>query len=196
LFDRSAQNRLTRVLKRINVVDGTVVDRGHRPILISRRGHDLVGFEWNAGHSFDSVFRVPYSVVLNAGRTSGSMNVAGFNAASGVVAPLGASHFTIGLAVSVVSDYAYNVLDGQYEAVDGVHAGLVSIGQSGYLSVSDAAVPMQEVVVDILDSAGLVPVLGGSSSVVCTVVLAFYQKVNDRYYLFDQGHGAKVVRVV
>lgn len=61
IADSKFTGRLTSVMKKINLEDGTEA-RGYRKVEISTQRNYLLGFEFNKGISLNTVFNAPYDV--------------------------------------------------------------------------------------------------------------------------------------
>lgn len=184
--DSRLAGRLTKIMKKINLLDTTGV-RGKRSILLSQHRDQLTGVNFNRGANFDSVFYAPIEMTNSVDRDSSTLDIPNFNQMNLVNAPSGATHFRIVNAIAVVSDFAFNSTSGVYEPVNAELNELSNVIYSGYISLSDSSA-----------SANLTATLPGSPtltndvSVVNAIGIEFYQQVGTEYYLFTQGNAMKI----
>lgn len=105
--DRKLTGRLTAIMKRINLEDGSEA-RGRRAVELTNAPHHLIGLNFNESISFNSVFRAAYSVIPAASRNSALLNIPAFVPGNLVRFPTGATHFRLVQALAAVSNLVYN----------------------------------------------------------------------------------------
>lgn len=187
--DSQVTGRLTAVMKKINLEDGSEA-RGQRAILISAAPQYLDDFEFNKYTSFNGAFNAPYSISVTPERDSSTLDIPAFNPLDRMYIPAGATHFKVVSAITVLSDFEYNSVTGVYEPKEEAVNGLVDIQDSDYQSVN-ALTPAISVVNTLAGS----PTLSTDVSVVQVLAIEFYQEVNGNYYQFAQGNAMKVVQI-
>lgn len=186
MSDSKVTGRITSVMKKINLEDGTEA-RGYRKIEISTQRQYLIGFEFNKKLSISGVFNAPYDVEHNADRNEADFIVAGFNPAELISSPAGATHFRLINGLAVVSDFSFNATTGNYEPDDAVNNELNVITYSDYI-------PLNTAYAGGSISAELpgAPTLGNSVTVVQCIGIEFFQEVNGNYYPFSSGNCLKI----
>src|SRR5690554_727234 len=132
MADSQVTGRLTSVMKKINLEDGTEA-RGYRKVEISTQRNYLLDFEFDKKLSLSGVFNAPYDVTHTTGRDSADFTVAPFNPADLISAPSGATHFRLINALAVVADFVYNATTGTYEPDDMANNELDIVEYSAYI---------------------------------------------------------------
>ncbi len=189
MSDSQLTGRLTGIMKKINLEDGTEA-RGYRAILISQQRSYLNGLQFNKNINFDSIMSAPFTLTHIAGRTEATATIPAFNPASFLSAPAGATHFRLIQALAVVSDFAYVDSTGTYEPIDADNNELVEISYSAYLPLD--AVTANTVITSTLPGT---PTLTADVSVIQCLGIEFFQKVGTNYYLFNSGNSLKVQEI-
>ena len=186
MSDTQATGRLTSIMKKINLEDGTEA-RGYRKIEISTQRNYLIGFEFDKNLSINGIFNAPFSVSHTPSRENGNFDIAPFNPMNLINAPSGATHFRLIHAMSVVSDFAYNSTTGSYEAVNPTQNELSDVQYSGYepLNILYAGGS----IVCILPN-GVIP--AADVTVIQSIGIEFYQEVSGNFYLFASGNCLKI----
>ena len=186
MADSQVTGRLTSIMKKINLEDGTEA-RGYRKVEISTQRTYLYGFEFDKKLSLNGVFNAPYDVTHTPARTSGDLVVAAFNPADLIAAPAGATHFRLINALAVVADFVYNATTGSYEPADNVNNELSNIAYSAYI-------PLNTTYAGSTVTATLpgTPTLGADVTVLQCVGIEFFQEVNSNYYAFASGNCLKI----
>lgn len=187
--DRTVTGRLTNIMKKINLEDGTEA-RGYRAILISQQRQYLQGFQFDQSINFDSIFTAPFTATHLAARNEATINVSAFNPVDYITAPPGATHFRLIQALAVVSDFAYNSNTKTYESIDVDNNEKNIVAYSPYLPV-DTAASAQTLTATLAGS----PTLTADVSVLQCLGIEFFQQVNSNYYLFNSGNCMKVVDI-
>jgi hypothetical protein len=194
LWDNRVVGRLASILKKVNLEDGSEA-RGYRAIQLSKAPRQLIGFEFNKMNSFEEVFKANQDVIVNAARNSATLTTDIINTLTQVFKPLGATHFRVGLSIQSVSDYAWDYQAGKYMPVAPTLDGLSTIGWSDYLPITEPQVPGVSFSLDLPQVAGAAPTMTADTSLVASVSFSLYQKVNGKYYIFEQGQAMKVTKV-
>ncbi len=191
MSDSQLTGRLTGIMKKINLEDQTEA-RGYRAILISTQGRYLQGLHFNKNVSFDGSFLPLVSLTNSNDAVSSTMEIAPFNPMNSVIAPSGATHFRLINALSVISDFAYNATTGIYEAIEPSLNELSNVAYSDYLDLKT------EITAPTLIESALpgAPQLTGSTTVLNSVGIEFYQQAGSGYYLLNAGHALKIQNVV
>lgn len=186
MADSKVTGRLTSVMKKINLEDGTEA-RGYRKVEISTQRTYLVGFEFDKKISLNTVFNAPYDVTHTAGRESADFVIAGFNPADLVTAPSGATHFRLINALAVVADFSYNAITGIYEPDDVTNNELNIVEYSAYIPL-DAAYSGSTLTATLPGT----PTLGTNVTVIQCIGIEFFQEVNGSYYAFSSGNCLRI----
>lgn len=187
--DPQVTGRLTSIMKKINLEDGTEA-RGYRKVEISTQRKYLEGFEFDKNVSISGVFNAPYDVNHEPERNSADFIVAEFLPVDLISAPAGSTHFRLIHALAVVSDFVYNPTTGSYDPEDMVNNELSVVAYSPYL-------PLNENYAGGTITAELAgaPVLDDKVSVVQCIGIEFFQQVNGNYYPFASGNCLKIEEV-
>ena len=186
MADSQVTGRLTSIMKKINLEDGTEA-RGYRAIEIHTQRNYLTGFEFDKNISLNGIFNAPYSLTHTNTRESGELVVPSFNPANLVNAPSGSTHFRLILALSVISDFEYNAITNSYEPTSPSLNEINDVQYSGYLDLS-AVIPNTTVTATL--PGGAMPT--ADTSVLQCIGIEFYQKVGSNYYLFSSGNCLKI----
>lgn len=187
--DPQVTGRLTSIMKKINLEDGTEA-RGYRKVEVSTQRKYLEGFEFNKNLSISGIFNAPYDVTHTAGRDSSDFVVAPFNPSDLISAPSGSTHFRLINALAVLADFSYNPTTGSYEPDDLVNNESTIIEYSAYIPLSTAYAGST-----ITAQLPGTPTLGANVSVVQCIGIEFFQEVNGNYYPFSSGNCLKVEEV-
>jgi hypothetical protein len=173
-------------MKKINIEDGSEA-RGQRAVLISQQPQYLKGLDFNRNISFNGIFNAPFTLTPTASRIESTLSIAAFNPLNYLNIPSGATHFRIINAVSVVADFIYNSVTGNYEPSDSVLNQMSNVAYSDYSPV-DVATSLIEVTATLPGA----PTLNTDVSVIGSIGIEFYQKVGNNYYLFNAGNALKI----
>ncbi len=187
--DTQVTGRLTSIMKKINLEDGTEA-RGYRKVEVSTQRKYLEGFEFNKNLSISGIFNAPYDVTHTAGRDSADFTVAAFNPGDLISAPSGSTHFRLINALAVLADFSYNPTTGTYEPDDMENNELTVIEYSPYI-------PLNATYAGDSFTATLpgTPTLGTNVSVIQCIGIEFFQEVNSVYYPFASGNCLKIEEV-
>lgn len=188
--DSQLTGRLTAIMKKINLEDGTE-KRGYRAILISLQRQYLKGLSFNKNVSLDGIFLAPFSLSNTVGRDAGTLTVPAFNPANLINAPAGATHFRLIQALACVSDFAFNATTKTYEPIDAANNELANVAYSSYLDLSTAIATSTALTATLPGS----PTLTADASVLQCIGIEFYQKVGVNYYLFNSGNCLKIQEI-
>lgn len=190
MSDPQFTGRLTGVIKKINLEDQSEA-RGYRAILISSAPQYLIGLNFNKNRSFETVFLPKFETSVNADRTTATLTAETFDPLKMVKAPAGATHFRLVNSISVISDYAYNVVTNVYEPIETALNELSTITYSDYIELKSGEIPSLEVVSALPGT----PTMTASANLLSCVGIEFYQKVGDNYFIFSEGNSMKVKNV-
>ena len=182
MTDPQCTGRLTSLMKKINLEDGTEA-RGVRKIEISTQRTYLYGFGFDKNISFSSVVYVPYSLTSSVDRLTSTLTTLAVNPTNSINAPIGATHFRFINAIGVVSDFAYNDATGTYEPTN---PDLNELSSSIYGAYS----PLNAAYAGETLACSLPPatVMTADISVVNCIGIEFYQEVKGKYYKFSSGN--------
>lgn len=189
MYSRRLTGRLTAIMKKINLEDGSEA-RGQRAILITQVPQHLEGLDFDPSLSLSSVLRASYEVVPLVPRIGSTLTVPSFHPQNFLKVPSGATHFRLINAVAAVSDYAFNVESGGYEAKVPEEDGVMGIAQTDYIPVG-AVTP--EIVMESKLQNDLEP--AADVSILNAVGIEFFQKAGSEYYLFASGNALRLVDV-
>ena len=187
--DPQVTGRLTSIMKKINLEDGTEA-RGYRKVEISTQRKYLEGFEFDKKISISGVFNAPYDVTHTPERTSADLIVAPFEPTELISPPAGATHFRMINALAVLADFSYNPTTGSYDADDSVNNELSVIAYSDYIPLK-GAYPGATITAEFAGA----PALGDNVSVVQCIGIEFSQKAGEQYYAFNSGNCLKIEEV-
>ena len=189
MSDSQLTGRLTAIMKKINIEDGSEA-RGQRAVLISQQPQYLKGLDFNRNISFNGIFNAPFTLTPAVSRIESTLSVPEFNPLNYLNVPSGASHFRIINAVSVVADFIYNAVTGNYEPSDSTLNQMSNVAYSDYTPI-DAVTTLIEVTATLPGA----PTLNTDVSVLGSIGIEFYQKVGNNYYLFNAGNALKIENI-
>lgn len=182
MTDPQVTGRLTSLMKKINLEDGTEA-RGVRKIEISTQRTYLYGFGFDKNIAFSSVSYVPYALTSSVDRLTSTLTTLAVNPSNSINAPIGATHFRFINAIGVVSDFAYNDATGTYEPSN-PDLNELSSSIYGAYSPLDAAYAGEALACSLPPAT----VMTADISVVNCIGIEFYQEVNGNYYKFSSGN--------
>jgi hypothetical protein len=182
MTDPQCTGRLTSIMKKINLEDGTEA-RGVRKVEISTQRTYLYGFGFDKNVSFPSIVYVPYSLTSSVDRLTSTLTTLAVNPTNAINAPAGATHFRFINAIGVVSDFAFNDATGTYEPTNPDLNELSSSTYGAYTPLNTAYAG--EV---IAASLPVGTVMTADISVINCIGIEFYQEVNGNYYKFSSGN--------
>ena len=186
MSDSQLTGRLTAIMKKINIEDGSEA-RGQRAVLISQQPQYLKGLDFNRNISFNGIFNAPFTLTPAVSRIESTLSVPAFNPLNYLNVPSGASHFRMINTVSVVADFIYNPVTGNYEPADATLNQMSNVAYSDYTPI-DAVTTLIEVTATLPGA----PTLNTDVSVLGSIGIEFYQKVGNNYYLFNAGNALKI----
>jgi hypothetical protein len=182
MADPQCTGRLTAIMKRINLEDGTEA-RGVRKVEISTQRTYLYGFGFDKNISFASVSYVPYSLTFTPDRLTGTLTTMAVNPTNSINAPIGATHFRFINAIGVVSDFAFNETTGTYEPTNAEINELSNTTYGAYMPLNTAYAG------ETLDvSLPVGTVMTADVSALHCIGIEFFQEVNGNYYKFASGN--------
>lgn len=175
--DRNITGRLTGVMRDI-VSLGTGL-RGERKLEIMPNKFLIEGFEYNKTLSFESVFYAPFATPsIDVNRSKVTWTVPDFNTSDYVRAPEGATHFKLVLAITALSDFAYDAATNSYIAVNPDESELNATTYSAEVPIGGLVGSDTVLEADL----GLVAPLPATAGNVVSLGIVFYQEVNSLYY--------------
>ena len=187
--DPQVTGRLTSIMKKINLEDGTEA-RGYRKVEVSTQRKYLEGFEFNKNLSISGIFNAPYDVNHDVSRNTADFIIAEFNPVDLISAPSGSTHFRLLNALAVLSDFTYNPTTGTYEPEDMVNNELTNVEYSTYIPLDTPYAGST-----LTSALPGTPTLGANVSVVQCIGIEFFQEVNGQYYPFASGNCLKIEEV-
>ena len=174
-----------KIIERVNGI------RGERSVEILPNKDLLVGFNLNQEVLFDSIFQAQFSVVVNASRNEATIIIPDFDTTRLVNAAVGATHFRLISAITVVPKLVYDALAKQYFRADDMGGVLRADAFSDYISLDGMA--GSEIVLNTLLPGS--PMISGDSGLVCCIGIEFYQEVGGVKYILQSANGMKIVDV-
>jgi len=186
---RNLVGKITQVMKQINSKgEGT---RGKRPFTIVANKYSLVGLEFNA-NNFDSLFLAPYSLEANAEKNMVTMNIPIFTTADFIHAPNGATHFKIALAISVLSDYAY---DDELLKYEPVNADVNTLNSNAWTDeIAFGGNTANEITLQCILPGN--PTLDETSALLVGIGIEFLQKIGADFYSLKSDNAFKIKDVL
>ena len=189
MADSQVTGRLTSIMKKINLEDGTEA-RGYRKIEITSQRQYLEGFNFDKNLSFDSVVNIDFDTTHVTARNEGDLILPAFNPMDSLAIPSGATHCRFIHALSVISDFQYNITTDSYEPMDSALNELSKVEYSTYIPLD--ALYSGTTINTALNGA---PVLTANVSVLQSVGIEFAQKVGTDYYTFSSGNCLQIVEI-
>jgi hypothetical protein len=182
MTDPQATGRLTSIMKKINLEDGTEA-RGVRKVEISTQRTYLYNFGFDKNISFASVVYVPYAATHTVDRLAANLTTVAVNPTNALNAPAGATHFRFINAIGVISDFVYNDTTKTYEPSN---TALNEMSNTTYGAYSPLNAPYAGEALDVSLPAGTV--MTADVSVLHCLGIEFFQEVNGNYYKFSSGN--------
>ncbi len=189
MADSQVTGRLTSIMKKINLEDGTEA-RGYRKIEITSQRQYLEGFNFDKNLSFNSVVNIDFDTTHVTARNEGDLILPAFNPMDSLAIPSGATHCRFIHALSVISDFQYNITTDSYEPMDSALNELSKVEYSSYIPLD--ALYSGTTINTALNGA---PVLTANVSVLQSVGIEFAQKVGTDYYTFSSGNCLQIVEI-
>jgi hypothetical protein len=182
MTDPQCTGRLTSIMKKINLEDGTEA-RGVRKIEISSQRTYLYGFGFDRNVSFPSIVYVPYSLTSSVDRLTSTLTTLAVNPTNSINAPIGATHFRFINAIGVISDFVYNDTTKTYEPSNAALNELSNTTFGAYNALGTAYAGEN---LDVSLPVGTV--MTADVSVLHCLGIEFFQEVNGNYYKFSSGN--------
>lgn len=186
MADSQVTGRLTSIMKKINLEDGTEA-RGYRKIEITTQRKYLANFDFNKDVSFNSIFNALYTVKHTMARDSADLVLPAFNPANYVSAPSGATDCRFVSAITIISDFQYNTANGLYEPIEASLNEMNKIEYSSYIPLNTS---FAGVTITAAFPTGTTPTK--DVSVLQCIGIEFYQKVGTSYYLLSSSNCLKI----
>ncbi len=187
--DSRVTSRITRVFR--EMLKGGPGLRGQRTIEVINQKSKLVGLNLHASDTFSSVCSLPINLTVNVDRNTVTMNIPVFSADDYVIAPGGATHFKIVLAIAAVSDWEYDPAEQKYLPVSPDINGLGAVGSTAEIGVLDTTPS----VINLMASLPNSPLLGLTEGLVALVGIEFFQEINGQLYIFNEANAMHVEMV-
>lgn len=182
MTDPQHVGRLTAIMKKINLEDGTEA-RGERKVEVSTQRSYLHGFGFDKNVSFNSVSFVPYNLTNSVDRLTGTLETLAANPTNSINAPAGATHFRYINAVGVISDFTFNSDTKSYEPTN---SELNELSNATYGAYNSLSTPYAGETLNVSLPAGIV--MTSDVSVLHCIGIEFFQEVNGNYYRFSSGN--------
>jgi hypothetical protein len=182
MTDPQATGRLTSIMKKINLEDGTEA-RGVRKVEISTQRIYLYNFGFDKNVSFASIVYVPYATTNTPDRLTANLTTVAVNPTDYLNAPAGATHFRFINAIGVVSDFIYNDATKTYEPSNGALNELSNTTYGAYMPLNTAYAGEN---LDVSLPVGTT--MTADVSVLHCLGIEFFQEVNGNYYKFSSGN--------
>lgn len=185
--DTYVSGRVTGKMR--SIVNNGAGVRGERNVNVVDNTETFVGFNFNNGKPFDSLFNAPsVAPEISATRDKVTWSVADFNTDTYVRKPEGATHFKLALAAGYVSNYEWVPELHSYEPVEPKPNGVGNVVYSAAIALGGMVGSATDLTIDLSD---YVPILVTTALFAGTAIV-FYQMVNGELYELAQGHSMKI----
>ena len=181
MTDPQCTGRLTSIMKKINLEDGTEA-RGVRKVEISSQRIYLYNFGFDKNVSFASIVYIPYATTHDIDRLKANLTTVAVNPTDYLNAPAGATHFRFINAIGVVSDFIYNDATKTYEPSNGALNELSNTTYGAYMPLNTAYAGEN---LDVSLPVGTV--MTADVSVLHCIGIEFFQEVNAVQYPLNNG---------
>ena len=185
MFDSRVSARITGKIRR--AMRSAPGARGQRSVEVVPSWSELRAFQFNGNQTLGAVLGLNPSISTSVGRDSMDWTVPAFDPDLIVIPPVGASHFRLVGALSVVSDFVYNATDLRYEASDPILHGIGSTVRSAEIPLIGAYAGQ---VLTVSLPPGVNP--GAGVGVAGCIGIEFLQLINGTYYLFAEGNALQL----
>jgi hypothetical protein len=190
MADPQLTGRLTAIMKRINLEDGSEA-RGRRAVLITEAPQHLYGLDFNRNISFNTIYRGEYLTEAAVERNQAVLTIPSFNPANLVRSPNGTTHFRFVHALAGVSNLGFNEETGVFEPLEPAMNETAAIAYSNYLPVSAVTESLK------LEAAfPNAPTVNGDVAVIQCIGIEFYQQVSGLFYRLSAGNCMKIETVM
>jgi hypothetical protein len=188
--DSKLSSRVTGLMRRI--MNNGAGLRGQRELNLVDNTEPFIGFNFNAGQPFDSLFNAPATgPTINAARDTVTWSIPDFNTATYVRKPEGATHFKLALAAGYVSNYEWVAPLNAYEPVEDSPNGVGSVAYSDAIALGAMVGAVTDLSLDLTAYAPI-PV---TTALYAGTAIVFFQMVNGDLYELAQGHCMKIAAV-
>lgn len=163
---------------------------GRRPLIPSKFGHEVEGFEFNPSFPFGTTFFPKYFVHPGQGRGHIILHFPGFIPEKSIAFPEKATHFKLTAKLVSISDYYYEDEDSAYRACNSDHHGLTDSFESNMFPA--LKIPIQPITAQL----SIVPPKGLPERVGVFLLMGvkFYKYENSRYTFVKNGSSCKVLK--
>lgn len=185
---RNMTGRLTRIMKEINKKGSGI--RGKRAFDFVTNRSNLIDFEFNSVHNFDSLFLAPYSVSVNQDKNQAQIVIPSFDSSDYINAPQGATHCRLVCAISVLSNYGFDDELGKYVPINPNMNKLNANASSADLEIGNMIGEIQ-----IQCNLPNNPQLDDTSALVVCVGIEFMQQIDGRLYSLKSDCAMKIREV-
>lgn len=183
---KNASARITKIMHDINKKSGGT--RGERPFLFVPNKNNLIGFEFNLETPFDSLFLAPYALTANQEKNQVQLQIPSFSATNYIVAPQGATHFKLVLAITVLSDYIYNNQIKKYEPQNPNLDKLNNVIYSDILPVNQNTPAAIQLNSNLPNN----PQLDATSALIACIGIEFFQQSDGVMYSLKTNRALKI----
>ncbi len=187
--DDGVTGRLTAVFRQMT--NGASGIRGKRPIEIVPQKAGLIGIDLDAGAQLSTAFVADYLVSVNVGRNEVTVDVPIFSIDDLVTAPEGASHWRLVLAITVLSDHAYDEVKKKYLPVEPGLNGKNAKAESGLIPIEGVMTAPLQLVATLPNS----PAMTANCGLIACLGIEFSQEVASLPYVFAQSNAMCIVDV-
>jgi len=163
---------VTRQVKKVQLQDTTSL-RGQRQILYTAMESFLLNLQFNRKSNLFSSFVGQYTLVLNGGRNSVVFTSLSANNVA-QIAPIGATHFKISVAIFSIADVVWNPLTSEFElSTSAVAPSQSKLADSDWIDVTDTGT----MVAPITAAFDGTPVMTTNETVFVAISIEFAQAV-------------------
>lgn len=163
---------------------------GQRPLIPSKFGHQVEGFEFNPDFPFSNTFYPKYFVHPGQGRGHIILHFPGFIPEKSIAFPEEASHFKLTAKLVCISDYYFDDEDNSYRPCNPDQHGLTDSFESSMFPA--LKIPIQPITaqLSIEGPKGLPEKVG----VFLLMGVKFYKYENSRFTFVKQGSSCKILK--
>ncbi len=166
-------------------------ETGKRPILLSKHGESLSGFEFNSKRPFSEGFDVKYFVRQGSHRGHVLLNFPAFVPLNAFKVPEGATNFKVNAQLTVISDYYFDKEQEAYIGHNKDYNGMSGYFESPMLPV--LKIPTQSITTHLSANNGKpVPEKTG---LVLLMSLRFFRYQDFQFYQMDDESSMQITKV-
>ncbi len=173
-----------------NLAKNTDGPTGTRPLIPSKFGHQVEGFEFNPDSPFGNTFYPKYFVHPGQGRGHVILHFPGFIPVKSIAFPEEASHFKLTAKLVCISDFYFDSEDGSYRPSNPDHHGVTDSFESTMFPA--LKIPIQPITAQ-LSITGSKP-LPEKVGVFLLMGVKFYRYQDSRYTFLKKGSSCKILK--